>query len=58
MNGLTAKIIAQIKNSCKEVSFDSPQVDQSVNMSPLRVENNIITHFKNIDFFSSDEPDR
>ena len=51
MNGLTAKTIAQIKNSCKEVSFDSPQVDQSVNMSPLRVENNIITHFKNIDFF-------
>lgn len=58
MNGLTAKTIAQIKNSCKEVSFDSPQVDPSVNMSPLRVENNIITHFKNIDFFSSDEPDR
>lgn len=58
MNGLTAKTIAQIKNSCKEVSFDSPQIHQSVNMSPLRVENNIITHFKNIDFSSSDEPDR
>ena len=58
MQGIPDTTIEQIKNSGREISADSFNTELKVNMAPLKVGNSIVSHFENMNFSTSDEPNR